>query len=69
MPLGSSKLNGVRIAQVENQLVSLLLGTVADANYLKRLGIAVGNAYDHVVDKGNRTGREGLCSPSCRQGG
>jgi hypothetical protein len=49
---GLLELNGMRITQVENQLVSLLLGTVADANYLKRLGIAVGNAYDHVVDKG-----------------
>ena len=39
------------ITQVHNKVLALLSGTVADALDLKRLGKAVCNALNHVVDK------------------
>ena len=50
--IGLLKLNGMREAQGQGQLVALLSSTVANALDFQVLAEALGNTDDHVVDEG-----------------
>ena len=49
---GSCIVDGVRITEGQLEVFAFELDTVADAGELEALGVALGNAHDHVVDKG-----------------
>ena len=59
--IGLLKLNGMREAQGQGQLVALLSSTVANALDLQVLAEAFGNTDNHVVDVGAGQAMEATC--------
>ena len=52
-PLWRFNSDWVRITHIEEQILSLKSYTVTDTEYIKRLGVTLRHALDHVEDEGS----------------